>query len=131
MAIIRGHISEEKEKIFRKLIVEKFGFKKGALSYGLEEAIDLWIKMNTNISIQNQNYYQLKQKLMKNWPGKLVAIKGNEIIANADSLDELEQRLIETNTHEEKLNVLRLDEFSFRRRKLGWKITRRKSVGHS
>lgn len=131
LAIIRGHIPEEKEKIFRKLIAEKFGFKKGSLSKGLEEAIDLWIKVNDDIVIENLNYYQLKQELMENSPGKVVAIMGNKAIAAADSLDELEQALIELNIHKEKLNVLRLEKLRFRRRKLGWRITRKRSAGHS
>jgi hypothetical protein len=131
LAIIRGHIPEEKERVFRKLIAEKFGFKKGSLSKGLEEAIDLWIKMNNDIVIQNQSYHQVKQELMENYPGKVVVIRGNEVIADADSLDELEQTLIELNMHKDKLTVLRLEKSHFRRRKLGWKITRKKPVGHS
>ncbi len=131
LAIIRGHIPEKKEKIFRKLIAEKFGFRKGSLSKGLEEAIDLWIKMNNDINFENLNYYQFKQELMENFPGKVVAIQGNKFIADADSLDELQQALIELNMHEEKLSVLRLEKPHFRKRKLGWKITRKRSASHS
>lgn len=46
MKIVRGVITEEIEKQFRKIAMEKFGYSKGALSKALEEAIKEWIKNN-------------------------------------------------------------------------------------
>jgi hypothetical protein len=46
MKMIRGVVSEELEKGFRKLAMEKFSYTKGALSKALEEAVREWIKRN-------------------------------------------------------------------------------------
>lgn len=46
MKTIRGQVTEEIEKEFRKLAMEKFGYSKGALSKALEEAVREWIKKN-------------------------------------------------------------------------------------
>jgi hypothetical protein len=46
MRTIRGQVSEELEKEFRKLAMGKFGYAKGALSKALEEAVKEWIKKN-------------------------------------------------------------------------------------
>jgi len=43
---IRGQVTEELEKGFRKLAMEKFGYTKGALSKALEEAVKEWIEKN-------------------------------------------------------------------------------------
>lgn len=45
MGEIRGVVSEELEKKFRKLDMEKFGYGKGSLSKALEEALRHWIKV--------------------------------------------------------------------------------------
>lgn len=43
MSEVRGVVSEEIEKKFRKLAMEKFGYGKGSLSKALEEALCRWI----------------------------------------------------------------------------------------
>jgi len=40
---IRGSISLDLEKKFRKLAMKKFGYGKGSLSKALEEALSIWI----------------------------------------------------------------------------------------
>lgn len=40
-------LSDDVEKTFRELIIEKWGRKKGAISIAGEEAIKDWIKKNT------------------------------------------------------------------------------------
>ncbi|MHA2091448.1 MAG: hypothetical protein ACW98K_11365 [Candidatus Kariarchaeaceae archaeon] len=42
---IRINLDETKERIFRAKAMEKYGFKKGAISLALEEAIDIWINL--------------------------------------------------------------------------------------
>lgn len=46
MKMIRGVVSEELEKEFRKRAMEKFSYTKGALSKALEEAVKEWVKNN-------------------------------------------------------------------------------------
>lgn len=41
---IRGVVSKEVEKEFRKLAMKKFGYGKGSLSKALEEALRNWIR---------------------------------------------------------------------------------------
>jgi hypothetical protein len=45
MGEVRGVVSGEVEKEFRKLAMEKFGYGKGSLSKALEEALRHWIKI--------------------------------------------------------------------------------------
>ncbi len=45
---IRINLEESKERIFRAKAMEKYGFKKGAISKALEEAIDIWISIERN-----------------------------------------------------------------------------------
>ena len=53
MGAIRGVISVSIENRFRKIAMEKFGFRKGSLSEALEEAICQWIELNkTNNGIE-------------------------------------------------------------------------------
>ena len=40
-------MDEAKERKFRETAMSKFGFKKGAISKALEEAIDLWIEQES------------------------------------------------------------------------------------
>jgi len=40
-------IDDELAKEFRKIVIEKYGVKKGALSKAVEEAIRLWVKKMT------------------------------------------------------------------------------------
>lgn len=41
---INSTISSKLEKEFRELTTKKFNYKKGSIQFGLEEAIDQWIK---------------------------------------------------------------------------------------
>jgi hypothetical protein len=45
MGEIRGVVSKDIEKEFRKLAMQKFGYGKGSLSKALEEALRYWIKL--------------------------------------------------------------------------------------
>ena len=42
---VRGVVSGETEKKFRKLAMKKFGYGKGSLSKALEEALGNWINV--------------------------------------------------------------------------------------
>lgn len=46
---IRVNLDESKEKEFRMKAMKKYGFKKGALSLALEEAIDNWINLEDEV----------------------------------------------------------------------------------
>ena len=46
MGDIRGVISTNTENRFRKIAMNKFGYRKGSLSQALEEAICQWIESN-------------------------------------------------------------------------------------
>jgi len=41
---INSTINEKLEKEFREITFNKFGFKKGSIQDGLEEALDEWVK---------------------------------------------------------------------------------------
>lgn len=41
---INSTVESKLEKKFRELANKKFDYKKGSIQFGLEEAIDLWIK---------------------------------------------------------------------------------------
>jgi hypothetical protein len=45
MGQIRGVVSEDLEKKFRKVAMKKFGYGKGSLSKALEEAMHRWIDL--------------------------------------------------------------------------------------
>jgi len=45
MGEVRGVVSGEVEKKFRKLAMKKFGYGKGSLSKALEEALGNWINV--------------------------------------------------------------------------------------
>jgi hypothetical protein len=45
MARIVVDIDDDLNRQFRKVIIDRFGSKKGALKEAIEEAIKLWIKM--------------------------------------------------------------------------------------
>ncbi len=47
---LKVQIDEEKERIFRQKAFQKFGYKKGSLSAALEEAVDIWLRTQSNIS---------------------------------------------------------------------------------
>ncbi|MCK4845473.1 MAG: hypothetical protein KAS95_07355 [Candidatus Heimdallarchaeota archaeon] len=47
---LKVQIDEEKERIFRQKAFQKFGYKKGSLSAALEEAVDIWLRTQNNIS---------------------------------------------------------------------------------
>ncbi len=42
--VVRFNVDPAKEFRFRELAMKKFGYRKGALSFALDEAIDLWIE---------------------------------------------------------------------------------------
>lgn len=42
---IKVNLDKEKEQHFREKSMKKFGYKKGALTHALNEAIDLWLAM--------------------------------------------------------------------------------------
>ena len=48
MGEVRGVVSGEVEKEFRKLAMKKFGYGKGSLSKALEEALSHWINVPEN-----------------------------------------------------------------------------------
>jgi len=43
MVIIKVNVSEELALAFKKAAMEKFGYKKGAISMAMEEALIMWI----------------------------------------------------------------------------------------
>lgn len=45
---IRINLEPSKERKFRSRAMEKYGFKKGAISKALEEAIDIWLNLDQN-----------------------------------------------------------------------------------
>ena len=46
MGEVRGNVKSEAEEKFRALAMKKFGYGKGSLSKALEEALEVWIKIN-------------------------------------------------------------------------------------
>lgn len=44
MRLVKGTVSDDVERKFRKKAMEKFGYGKGAISKALEEALRLWIE---------------------------------------------------------------------------------------
>jgi L-rhamnose isomerase len=50
MGELRGVISSKTDNTFRKIAMQKFGYKKGSLSQAMEEAIKQWIESNTTNS---------------------------------------------------------------------------------
>lgn len=46
MGEIRGVVANEAELRFRQLAMKKFGYGKGSLSKGLEEALNVWIGLH-------------------------------------------------------------------------------------
>lgn len=46
MGVIYARINKELEIQFRVNVAKKFGGKRGAISKGIEEAIELWLKEN-------------------------------------------------------------------------------------
>lgn len=48
MGWVRAIVSDELELKFRKIAMEKFGYKKGSITKALEEAIQEYIKKNKN-----------------------------------------------------------------------------------
>ena len=45
---IKINLDDQKEKLFRERAMKKFGYKKGALSKALEEAVDMWLLAENN-----------------------------------------------------------------------------------
>ena len=45
---IKVNLNEEKEKRFRERAMRKFGYRKGALSKAINEAIDAWLNNEEN-----------------------------------------------------------------------------------
>lgn len=45
---IKVNLNEEKEKRFRERAMRKFGYRKGALSKAINEAIDAWLNREEN-----------------------------------------------------------------------------------
>jgi len=43
MGVVKGNIPDDLEREFRKVALERFGYKKGCISMALEEAIKLWL----------------------------------------------------------------------------------------
>jgi hypothetical protein len=46
MGEIRGVVSKDSEEKFRKLAMKKFGYGRGSLSKAIEEALEIWIRIN-------------------------------------------------------------------------------------
>ncbi len=45
---IKINLDNQKEKLFRERAMKKFGYRKGALSKALEEAVDMWLLTENN-----------------------------------------------------------------------------------
>jgi predicted nucleotidyltransferase len=55
------HIQPEKEHHFRELAMKKFGFRKGALTLAIEEAIDAWIDQQSPVTGQENTKFSIHQ----------------------------------------------------------------------
>ncbi len=52
---IKVNLNEKKERKFRERAMRKFGFRKGALSKAINEAIDAWLIQEENVITKLEN----------------------------------------------------------------------------
>ena len=119
MVIIKATISKELDQLFREKVLDKYGFRRGALSEALVEAIENWISPNFEMNeavIDSEN-------MLKKYPGRYLAIKDGEIIINEDTLEKLWDKIPDDKS---KIAIItpRMHAKTKYRRQLGWKMKR-------
>ncbi|MEM3501740.1 MAG: DUF5678 domain-containing protein [Candidatus Bathyarchaeia archaeon] len=131
MVVIKGQISEDLEKNFRRKAMERYGYSKGSISKALEKAIQLWLEQETDETeqerINNEAYDRLKNEIFRDYFGKYVAIANGEIVASGESLSDVWLPLKGKASHR---LVFKVGEEYPRSVRLGWKVSRCPS-GHT
>lgn len=62
---IKINLDNQKEKLFRERAMKKFGYRKGALSKALEEAVDMWLLTKNNVLSKIDNPTQELEGLLQ------------------------------------------------------------------
>ncbi len=119
MAILKAAISEELDERFRAKVLEKFGFRRGALSEALVEALENWL----GLDFEPDSPIIDSQKLLDEYPGRYLAIRDGAIIINESSLKGLWDKMPDD---EDKITMItpRIHENKGLRRQLGWQMKR-------
>lgn len=81
MGIIKGEIPLEIEEEFRKIILLKYGMKKGNISIALQNAIEEWIlKQKRLINKDKMITERILKDIRRDYTEKFIAIDNNGII---------------------------------------------------
>lgn len=110
MGILTISISDEAEKALRKMAYKVYGAKKGSISKALEEAIAMWVHIKEKTVTSNRKFY---------------AKKGNEILVEATSLQELAAKLKELKISLHDVLIFSDEEETGKEGKIGLKIVAR------
>lgn len=110
MGILTISISDEIEKVLRKMAYTVYGAKKGSISKALEEAITMWVHIKEKTMTKNRRFY---------------AKRGKEILVEATSLQELALKLKELKVSLHDVLIFSDEEEPGKERKMGLKIVAR------
>ncbi len=81
MGIIKGEIPLEIEEEFRKIIVLKYGMKKGNISIALQNAIEEWIlKQKRLINKDKMITERILKDIRRDYKDKFIAIDNDGIV---------------------------------------------------
>lgn len=126
MVTIKAIISDELDDAFRRKVVERFGFRRGAISEAIIEAIENWILFNESNNNKKDTPFDFSNYVEKT--GKqFLAIKDDQVVIEADSLEELWDRL--PSNPEEHYTLITpktvKSKKSSKKRQLGWNLVRK------
>lgn len=112
MGTLTVRISDEVERSLRKRAAQLYGARKGALSRAIEDAIRTWISTTSTEGREVEVVYR--------------TFKGDELIAEASSLEDLAKKLKRRGESVRGLRILR-EPAPAQERHLGLKIRRANS----
>ncbi|MCY3414955.1 MAG: hypothetical protein INQ03_25115 [Candidatus Heimdallarchaeota archaeon] len=120
MATIKATISDELDEIFREKVLEKFGFRRGAITDAIVEAILQWVDQEIEVPIKKQELISHEKFTDKSY----IALLNEEIVVEADSLEELWDNLPVNTSDKYTLITPRIKE-NIGKGQLGWNLTRK------
>ena len=112
MGTLTVRISDEIEKSLRRRAAQLYGAKKGALSRAIEDAIRSWLSSTPGTSVSTKEQGRIYR-----------AFKGEKLIAEASTLEELANRLREKGESVRGLRIVR-EPAPVRERNLGLRTGR-------
>ncbi len=135
MGLIKIEIDDNTKRRLWKKSIKKFGFSESAMSLAVKEAINKWLRENESDEIDvererlinNLAYQKLESELYRKYKGKFVVIANGELIAVADSYDDIMKIANKKAPNAKHRLIFKVEEKTPRNvTRLGWRIERKR-----